>query len=401
MSQVLLSSQTVQLEHLYAINKSVTETLEWKKALDNISVLVRKIFIFDNLVVYLADTSRQSLEVVYARATGRGRSAEADSTWGETAASQAIQTQQRVLAEPTTPDSANRLERPFVLGIPLVVGELVLGAIIFIRFGGPVFTPANIELAEYISGQITLLMERQRIQEEYEVLEAQHRQTRLQQDFISTISHELRSPLGFIKGYTTTLLRSDTQWDQNTQLEFLRIIDEETDHMQELIENLLDSARLQAGQLRFQFQLVRLDSVVNDVIMRAELHHPELDFRLEIPQPLHPITADPVRLAQVIENLISNAIKYAPGSDILITIKQENSNSVISFTDHGPGIPEKYLPFIFERFFRSPDTPTIHGSGLGLYICKHIIQAHHGEIQATSKMGEGTTFIVTIPDEIC
>ncbi len=401
MSQVLLSSQPVQLEHLYAISKSVTQTLEWKKALDNIAVLVRKIFIFDNLVVYLADTSRQSLEVVYARATGRGRSAEADSTWGETVAGQAVQTQTTVLAEPTTPDTANRLERPFVLGIPLAVGDLVLGAIIFIRFGGPVFTPANVELAEYISGQITLLMERQRIQEEYEVLEAQHRQTRLQQDFISTISHELRSPLGFIKGYTTTLLRSDTQWDQNTQLEFLRIIDEETDHMQELIENLLDSARLQAGQLRFQFQLVRLDSVVNDVIMRTELHHPDLDFRLEIPQPLHPITADPVRLAQVIENLISNAIKYAPGSDILITIKQQDAKSSITFTDHGPGIPEKYLPFIFERFFRSPDTPTIHGSGLGLYICKHIIQAHHGEIEATSKMGEGTTFMITIPDEIC
>ncbi len=401
MSQVLLSSQPIQLEHLYAISKSVTQTLEWKKALDNIAVLVRKIFIFDNLVVYLADTSRQSLEVVYARATGRGRSAEADSTWGESAASQAVQTQATILAEPTAPDTANRLERPFVLGIPLAVGEQVLGAIIFIRFGGPVFTPANVELAEYISGQIAMLMERQRIQEEYDVLEAQHRQTRLQQDFISTISHELRSPLGFIKGYTTTLLRSDTQWDQNTQLEFLRIIDEETDHMQELIENLLDSARLQAGQLRFQFQLVRLDSVVNDVIMRSELHHPDLVFHLEIPEPLHPITADPVRLAQVVENLISNAIKYAPGSDILITIKQADAKSTITFTDHGPGIPEKYLPFVFERFFRSPDTPTIHGSGLGLYICKHIIQAHHGEILAASKIGEGTTFTITIPDEIC
>ncbi len=401
MRPVLLSSQPVQLEHLYAISKSVNQTLEWKKALDNIAVLVRKIFIFDNLVVYLADASRQSLEVVYARATGRGRSAEADSTWGETVAGQAVQTQSTVSAEPTAPDTANRLERPFVLGIPLSVGDQALGAIIFIRFGGPVFTPENIELAEYISGQITLLMERQRIQEEYEILEAQHRQTRLQQDFISTISHELRSPLGFIKGYTTTLLRSDTQWDQNTQLEFLRIIDEETDHMQELIENLLDSARLQAGQFRFQFQLVRLDSVVSDVIMRTELHHPDLVINLEMPQPLHPITADPVRLAQVIENLISNAIKYAPGSDILITIKQEDSKSVITFTDHGPGIPDKYLPFIFERFFRSPDTPTIHGSGLGLYICKHIIQAHHGEIKAASKIGEGTSFMIIIPDEIC
>jgi signal transduction histidine kinase len=182
-------------------------------------------------------------------------------------------------------------------------------------------------------------------------------------------------------------------------LEFLKIIDEETDHMQELIENLLDSARLQAGQLRFQFQLLRLDSVINDVILRTNLHHPELVFRLDFQQPPIPITADPVRLAQVIENLVGNAIKYAPDSDILITIRQKDSKSTILFSDHGPGIPEKYQPFIFDRFFRSPDTPTIHGSGLGLFICKHIIQAHHGEITVISTLGEGTTFQIVLPDQ--
>ncbi|HEX7555643.1 MAG TPA: HAMP domain-containing sensor histidine kinase, partial [Leptolinea sp.] len=246
----------------------------------------------------------------------------------------------------------------------------------------------------------THLVERQRIQDEYSELEAQHQQSRLQQDFVSTISHELRSPLGFIKGYTTTLLRSDTEWDHTTQMEFLKIIDEETDHMQELIENLLDSARLQAGQLRFQFQLVRLDSVVNDVIIRTNLHNPDLVFHFDFPSGLQPITADPVRLAQVLENLTSNAIKYAPGSDILITIKQDNEKSEISFTDQGSGIPESYLPFIFDRFFRSPDTPTVHGSGLGLFICKHIIQAHQGDISAQSNLGQGTTFQIVLPNQL-
>jgi len=99
----------------------------------------------------------------------------------------------------------------------------------------------------------------------------------------------------------------------------------------------------------------------------------------------------------VLENLISNAIKYAPGSDILITIKQDELKSIILFSDHGPGIPEIYLPYIFDRFFRSPETPTIHGSGLGLFICKHIVQAHHGEITAQSRVGEGTTFQIVLP----
>ncbi len=401
MNEITTQSPThpIQLDLLYAISKTTTRNLEWKKALDEISILVRKIFIFDNLVVYRIDSSQQGLEVAYARAAGRGRSKEADASWGESTAYQALQTHETVLSELSTPDLTDRLDHPLVLGIPLIVGDQTLGIIVFVRFGGPFFTTESVELAEFIARQITYLVERQRIQDEYLELQLQHQQARLQQDFVSTISHELRSPLGFIKGYTTTLLRSDTEWDHSTQMEFLKIIDEETDHMQGLIENLLDSARLQAGQLSFQFQPVRLDSVVNDVILRTGLHHPELAFHLEYEPPLYPTTADPVRLAQVLENLTSNAIKYAPGSDILITIKQEDSKSIILFTDHGPGIPEKYLPYIFDRFFRSPETPTIHGSGLGLFICKHIIQAHNGEITARSTVGEGTTFQIVLPHQ--
>ena len=228
-----------------------------------------------------------------------------------------------MLQEPQDDDSKDRLERPFVLGIPLNIGGKILGAFIVIRFGGPSYHAADKELANFIAQQISLLIERQGLQEEYHLLEEQQQQYRLQNDFVSTITHELRNPLGFIKGYTTTLLRSDTQWDQTIQQEFLTIIDQETDRLQELIDNLLNSARLQSGEMRMQFQPVRIDTVLNDVILRARLHNPELDIHMDGGKSIPAVRGDPRRLAQVFENIIGNSIKYAPGSPILVTIKIE------------------------------------------------------------------------------
>jgi signal transduction histidine kinase len=288
-----------------------------------------------------------------------------------------------------------------MLGIPLLANNRYLGAIIFIRFGGPDFSNENIKLAEYIANQMALLVERQKLEQEYSHLAAQHKQSQLQEDFISTITHELRSPLGFIKGYTTTLMRSDATWDQDTQQEFLEIIDQETDHLQELIENLLDSARLQSGQLDMTFQHVRLDALMNDVIMRAQLHHPSLRINIEVSKNLPPIQGNPNRLSQVFENLLSNAAKYAGGSDVMIKIVSEDQKVHIYVQDRGPGVSEEYLPFLFDRFYRNPDQQTsVRGSGLGLYICKQIIDAHHGEISATSRLGAGTSFHIVLPCSI-
>jgi signal transduction histidine kinase len=285
-----------------------------------------------------------------------------------------------------------------MLGIPLTAQKNCLGAIIFIRFGGPSFDTANQKMAEFIAGQITLLIQCQNLQLEYQKLEVQQAQAQIQENFISTITHELRNPLGFIKGYTTTLLRSDTTWDQTTQQEFLEIIDHETDRLEELIENLLDSARLQSGQLKMQFQPVYADSLINTVITRARLHYPDLVINIEMNKNVPPIIGDPGRLAQMLENLISNAVKYAPNSDVVIEVHKEKEYACISVKDHGPGIPEQYIDHLFERFYRLPNqAPNVHGSGLGLYICKQIVQAHQGFISATSLMGQGTSFDVRLP----
>jgi two-component system sensor histidine kinase KdpD len=399
MSVKKFSPAEVGLDHLYEISRIVTSTSEWKPALNEIATLVRTIFIFDNLVVYLANPARHDLDVMYARAMGRGRSAEADIAWGEIMANQIMDDPKVIVQEPSSDQSIDRLERPYLLGIPMQVSTRTLGAIIFIRFGSPPFEPEAIRLAEFIAQQIALLVERQNLQFAYEALEQQNQEARLQEDFISTITHELRTPLGFIKGYTTTLLRSDTNWDAETQQEFLRIIDQEADRLQELIENLLDSARLQSGNMKMDFQAVRLETLVKSVADRVAMHHPDLVVHIVPEKQGTLIRGDPKRLGQVFENLLNNAVKYAPGSDVWVKIEPKESQGVlVEVEDHGPGISQRYLPHIFDRFFRNPELePFVHGSGLGLFICKKIIQAHQGQINATSTVGEGTTFHIMLP----
>ncbi len=398
MNQISTKPDVIKPEYLYTIGNIITQATEWKPALDEISQLVHSIIIFDNLAVYLSDLKNNSVDVMYARAMGRGRKAEADVSWGETLANQIIACNQTILREPSPDPNQDRLQQAYMLGIPLTAQKNCLGAIIFIRFGGPSFDTANQKMAEFIAGQITLLIQCQNLQLEYQKLEVQQAQAQIQENFISTITHELRNPLGFIKGYTTTLLRSDTTWDQTTQQEFLEIIDHETDRLEELIENLLDSARLQSGQLKMQFQPVYADSLINTVITRARLHYPDLVINIEMNKNVPPIIGDPGRLAQMLENLISNAVKYAPNSDVVIEVHKEKEYACISVKDNGPGIPEQYIDHLFERFYRLPNqAPNVHGSGLGLYICKQIVQAHQGFISATSLMGQGTSFDVRLP----
>jgi len=399
MSVQKYSSAEVELNHLYEISRIMAQTSEWKSALNEVASLIRKIFIFDNLVVYLADPARHDLDVMYARAMGRGRSAEADIAWGEIVANQIMDNPGIILQEPENNPEVSRLERPYILGIPLQVSTRVSGAIVFIRFGSPPFEPEAIRLAEFIAQQIALLVERQNLKRAYEALEQQNQESRLQEDFISTITHELRTPLGFIKGYTTTLLRSDTNWDQETQQEFLRIIDQEADRLQDLIENLLDSARLQTGNLKMDFQTVRPDTLIRTVVDRVKLHHPDLKVHFELEQAGLIVHGDPKRLGQVFENLLNNAVKYAPSSAVWVKIEARDDEGVtITIKDNGPGIPQRYLSHIFDRFFRNPELePFVHGSGLGLFICKKIIQAHRGQIHATSTVGNGTAFHILLP----
>jgi signal transduction histidine kinase len=290
----------------------------------------------------------------------------------------------------------DRLLKAYVLGVPLYLGARPTGSLVFVRFGGPSYLPEHVSLASLIASWTASLLERKALQETRLELDSIQRQVRLQDDFASTISHELRTPLGFIKGYTTSLLREDANWDVETQREFLTIIDEEADRLTGLIENMLESARLKSKTLQFKFQPIRLDALIRDATLRATTHHRDLKVDLDF-EPIPPIQGDGVRLSQVFENLFGNSIKYAPGSPIRITLRAEKGYLKAAFRDFGPGIPEDFIPFIFERFYRVPGDRSVTGTGLGLYICKQIILAHHGKIWAESVLDAGTTFFIQLP----
>ncbi|MBX3046913.1 MAG: GAF domain-containing protein [Anaerolineales bacterium] len=389
-----------ELQAVYAISRVVTETLDVDEALSEIVRLSRPVFIFDNAVLYLASESG-TLEPAFARAIGRGRSSEADSAWGEAAGLAAFRDVQTVVTQPEPDPGADRLEQRFFLALPLLAGGSAIGALVFVRFGGPTFTKAQINLAQYIAAHVTQVLEHRRLVERIGSLEAERRLSQLQSDFIATVSHELKTPLGFIKGYSTTLLRPDANWKPEDQQEFLSIIDEEADRLVELVDNLLDSSRLQNGNLDIDFRPVDLAAVIEENIERLRVRFPALDIQWQAPSGDSTVEADARRLGQVLENLASNVAKYAGGGSLEIDLQMGEEDATLRVKDSGPGIPAQHREQVFERFYRLPESKELaRGSGLGLYICKQIVLAHGGEISLARTKGKGAEFIIQLPRRV-
>jgi signal transduction histidine kinase len=384
------------LSYLQGLMQIASQAGNTRGTLEHFMTVLRKEFVFDNVAVYFPDETGGALDVIYARAIGRAKTAEADAAWGETFASQVVK-KGSVLVQDPLPDVPpdDRLHQAFLLGLPLRRHE-AMGAVVFVRFGGPPYEDMHIAIAALAASLLSTFFERAIWNETRAELHDLKRQMQLQEDFVSTISHELRTPLGFIKGYSTSLLREDTSWDDETQKEFLKIIDEEADRLSLLIENVLESARLQSRTLPLRFQPLRLDAVLRDVITRLRVRHKDLDVSMDL-RYTPPIQGDGVRLAQVFDNLFTNAIKYAPNAPITVLLNQVGEKVIISFIDRGPGIPKESLPLIFDRFYRVRSEQSATGTGLGLYICKQIIEAHRGKIWAESNLGQGTTFFIELP----
>jgi len=387
---------TQEFSYIHELMRTALDASDPRASIENFLAILRQQFVFDNVAVYIHDEQTNALEIVYARAVGRAKTAEADAAWGETFAGQVMAKGTLLLQDPASDISKDdRLRQAYLLGIPLRADGLIGGALVFVRFGGPPYEQTHLTVATLVGEILSVMFERQAWKRMHEELHELKQQMQLQEDFVSTISHELRTPLGFIKGYSTSLLRKDTSWDPDTQQEFLTIIDEEADRLSLLIENVLESARLQSRTLPLRFQPLRLDAVIRDVVTRLRSRYKDLDVNLELIS-TPPIQADGVRIAQVFDNLFTNAIKYAPGSSIQVKLQQVEQHLLVSMADQGPGIPEESLLLIFDRFYRVRSEKAT-GTGLGLYICKQIIDAHRGKIWAESTLGEGTTFFIELP----
>ena len=217
--------------------------------------------------------------------------------------------------------------------------------------------------------------------------------------FVSVISHELKTPVALIKGYVGTLRRDDAVWDRQIVQDSLEVIEEEADRLTELIENLLDASRLQAGVLTINQADVALNVTVDRLAQRFRTQSARHSIIVDFPQDFPVIMADEDRLEQVLFNLISNSIKYSPeGGEIRIEGQVRSDQVIICVHDEGPGVSPQDAPHIFDRFYRSANaTRTTKGAGLGLYLAKAVIEAHHGRIWIDSSPTTGANICFSLP----
>jgi two-component system sensor histidine kinase KdpD len=214
------------------------------------------------------------------------------------------------------------------------------------------------------------------------------------------VSHELRTPLGLIKGYTGTLLNPGLELDEGTRREFLQIIDDEADQLTELVANLLDMSRIEAGTLRVDPRPADLAALLTECSTRLRVREPERALALDLPASLPRVLADERRIVQVVDNLLTNAARYTPPDTQIVLRACANGESVaVAVVDRGPGIPADNRERIFEKFVRldEGDRSAVGGSGLGLAICRGIVQAHGGAIWVESEQGSGSTFAFNLP----
>lgn len=218
--------------------------------------------------------------------------------------------------------------------------------------------------------------------------------------FISVISHELQTPIAIIKGYASTLAHAGASLDPESLRSRLLAVEEEADRLNKLVGNLLYASRIQAGGLHMEIVPLDLAHLLESVVRRMRIKSPAVSILLDVPLHLPNVMADRDRIEEVLQNLLENAVKYSPHSRMMtITCRATGEEVIVSVSDKGMGISLRDQEQIFERFHRVGNSLTraTQGAGLGLYICRAIVEAHGGHIWVESTLHQGSTFSFSLP----
>ncbi|MCU1230257.1 MAG: putative multi-sensor signal transduction histidine kinase [Acidobacteria bacterium] len=290
-----------------------------------------------------------------------------------------------------------------LLILPLRTRREILGVLV-IAANDPqrVMTDDKLPLAEVLAERAALAIENAKLYtEQVEARRKVEDLSRLKDEFLSIASHELRTPVTSIKGYTQlakTLIREN---DLTTSEEYLDIALDQIDRMSRLILELLDVSRIETGRLEIRREPIQWSTFVRDVVHRHHTAVSDRRFHLNVPDSDGKVViGDRDRLEQVLGNLLENAVKYSPdGSEISVSVEERAESVVTSVCDRGIGIPTDELAQVFERFHRGRHVSSTNygGLGLGLYITKQIVERHAGSIWVDSKEGSGTTFFFSLP----
>jgi len=268
-----------------------------------------------------------------------------------------------------------------------------------LRRGEDAFTSAEVELVGLLGRLVATAAQNIRVyQAERRTVDELRRLSTMRADFVSLVSHELRTPMASVIGSARTL---QSRWRQLTPEQrdmFLALIADETDRLAELVGEVLDTSRIDAGTFSYSFSAVDLAGLVEEAVAAAALGQDAVEIVAQIPRALPPVRGDGARLRQVLSNLVDNAVKYSPeGRSVEVRATTVNGRVVVDVTDQGGGIAPADQGLIFEKFGRVAGTSAKPGSGLGLYIARAIAEAHGGTLEVTSAPGLGATFTLILP----
>jgi two-component system sensor histidine kinase KdpD len=333
-----------------------------------------------------------------------------DQAIAQTIASQALQTfrAERIELHVTGQDHRPQLElclpvdtqppsRQTESTIPLQTARGQLGEIRLWR-SKPPFQPSEVRLLKTFASQGAIALERAWLTQAETHSKLLEESDRLKSVLLSSVSHELRTPLATIKAAITSLRSGEVSWKSSAREDLLAAVDDEADHLNHLVGNLLDMSRIESGALNPKREWNLISEIVGSVISRMRRLLDGRQLEIDIPDTLPLVPVDYVQMEQVFTNLISNSLKYAPAkSTIQIRAALEKDAAIrVQVKNQGPPVPEEHLERIFDKFYRVTSADRVTGTGLGLSICKGIIEAHDGRIWAEND-SDGFAFNFTIP----
>ncbi len=288
-----------------------------------------------------------------------------------------------------------KTKEAFLTCAPLKAGEKVTGVLICVS------ERTEPAVVEALAGLVTLAQERTRLLYELSQTEALKQSDQLKSAILASVSHDLRTPLTSIQTAVENLLSTDVQWNEEAKKEFHTIIKEEVVRLGRLVQNLLEMARIDAGECRVVKEWSTVPEMITTVLERCAETLANHQVTLEVPDNLPLVRWDERLMAQVLAIILDNAANYSQaGTEIVLRAELKDSKLEVSVQDHGPGISAEELPRVFHRFHRGKSAAGRSGTGMGLAIARGIMDAHGASISATSTHGQGANFTMKIPVEI-
>lgn len=405
--------RAVELETVSRVSAATSTILETEKLLRAVVELTKRSFNLYHAHVYLLDPGEQHLVL----AAGAGDAGESMVKQGwqipldhpRSVVARAARQEEGVIVNDVRADEGF-LANPLLpatraeLAVPMIAGNRLLGVLDVQADMSHYFSEEDVRIQSSLATQVAIALQNARLyQEQLETAEQLREFDRLKSEFLASMSHELRTPLNSIIGFADVLLEGiDGELNERME-EDVRLIRSSGEHLRELIGDILDMSKIEAGMMDLRPEAVDVRDLVDDLeaFARTQLmvYGKDLNFGIQIAPDVDRIQADRTRFKQVLYNLISNAIKFTSDGRVTLSMDMDDGNLLVEVEDTGIGIKDKDIPIVFEQF-RQVDgslTRSAGGTGLGLPISKSLVELHGGELWVESEVGEGATFSFTIP----